>query len=188
MANIVTNPIIPQAMFLTKGVGKHREKLNSFEYALRNAGIAKFNLVQVSSILPPNCKFVSKKKGRSCLHPGQILFTVMSRNASNEPGRMIAAAIGCAIPADKNNYGYISEHHSFGQREKVAGEYSEDIAAEMLASTLGIPFDIDASYDEKRELFQIDNRIVRTRHVAQSARCDKNGLWTTVIAAAIFIC
>ena len=187
MAEFISYPIVPRAVFLTKGIGRHREKLNSFELSLRNAGIEKYNLVSVSSILPPNCKILSKQKGFGLLKPGQIVFTVMSRNAANEPGRLIAASIGCAIPNDNKLYGYISEHHSFGQTEKVAGEYSEDIAAEMLASTLGIPFDIDASYDEKREIFKIDGRIVRTRHICQSAVCDKKGLWTTVVAAAIFI-
>ena len=38
---------VPKKIFLTKGVGKHREKLSSFEMALRSAGIAQFNLVRV---------------------------------------------------------------------------------------------------------------------------------------------
>ena len=178
---------VPRYVFFTKGLGKHHEQLNSFELALRGAGIEKFNLVNVSSILPPGCKMITREKAMSMMRPGQIVYTVMSRNTSNEPGRLIAAAIGCAIPNDKKQYGYISEHHSFGQTEKVAGEYSEDIAAEMLASTLGIPFNIGSSYDEKREIFKIDGRIVRTRHIVQSAMCDKHGLWTTVVAAAIFV-
>ena len=47
-----------KGVFLTKGVGKHREKLNSFELSLRSAGIAEFNLVRVKSIFPPNCKLI----------------------------------------------------------------------------------------------------------------------------------
>ena len=54
---------VPRGMFLTKGVGSHREELHSFELALRNAGIEKCNLVQVSSILPPGC--VSFRGGRA---------------------------------------------------------------------------------------------------------------------------
>jgi arginine decarboxylase len=178
---------VPRKVFFTKGMGVHKEKLNSFELALRNAGIEKFNLVTVSSILPPHCTIISKQKGLEQMTPGQIVFAVMSQNSSNEPGRLMAASIGCAIPVDTNQYGYLSEHHSFGQNEKEAGEYAEDLAAEMLASTLGIPFDIDATYDEKKEIFKIDGRIVKTRNIVQSAICARNGQWTTVVAAAIFI-
>jgi arginine decarboxylase len=182
-----SNHAVPKKLFFTKGIGIHKEKLNSFELALRSAGIEKYNLVTVSSILPPKCAIISKQKGIEELIPGQIVYAVMSQNSSNEPGRLIAASIGCAIPVKTDQYGYLSEHHSFGQNERDAGEYAEDLAAEMLASTLGIPFDIDATYDEKKEIFKIDGRIVKTRNVVQSAICDRKGLWTTVVAAAIFI-
>ena len=178
---------VPKRVFFTKGIGVHKEKLNSFELALRSAGIEKFNIVSVSSILPPGCSIISKQKGLDLLVPGQIIYSVMSQNSSNEPGRLIAASIGCAIPVDVNQYGYLSEHHSFGKNEREAGEYAEDLAAEMLASTLGIPFDIDATYDEKKEIFKIDGRIVKTKNIVQSAVCDRKGLWTTVLAAAIFV-
>jgi arginine decarboxylase len=178
---------VPKKVFFTKGIGVHKHKLNSFELALRSADIEKYNLVSVSSIFPPGCTIIAKQKGTEILKPGQIVYAVMSQNSSNEPGRLIAASIGCAVPMDTNQYGYLSEHHSFGQNEKAAGEYAEDLAAEMLASTLGIPFDVDATYDEKKEIFKIDGGIVRTRNVVQSAICDRTGLWTTVLAAAIFI-
>lgn len=178
---------VPKKVFFTKGIGVHKEKLNSFELALRSAGIEKFNLVSVSSILPPGCTIISKQKGLEHLIPGQIVYTVMSQNSSNEPGRLMAASIGCAIPQDTNQYGYLSEHSSFGQNEREAGDYAEDLAAEMLASTLGIPIDTELTYDEKKEIFKIDGRIVNTRNIVQSSICDRKGLWTTVIAAAIFI-
>ena len=187
MAPVDNNLFVPSKVFFTRGLGKHKEKLSSFELALRNAGIERYNLVSVSSILPPGCKIISRVKGLEQLSPGQIAFAVMSKNSSNEPGRLMTAAIGCAIPIDTRLYGYLSEHSSFGQREREAGDYAEDLAAEMLASTLGIPFDIDSNYDEKREIFKIDGRIVRTRNIAQAAICDKAGKWTTVIAAAVFV-
>lgn len=187
MADAENNRFVPSKVFFTRGLGKHKEKLNSFELALRNASIERYNLVSVSSILPPACKIINRSKGLSELSPGQIVYAVMSKNSSNEPGRLIASAIGCAIPIDTRLYGYLSEHSSFGQREREAGEYAEDLAAEMLASTLGISFDIDSNYDEKREIFKIDGRIVRTRNISQAALCDKTGKWTTVIAAAVFI-
>jgi arginine decarboxylase len=177
--------LVPQKLFFTKGVGVHKEELRSFELALRDAGIEKCNLVHVSSILPPRCKIISRAQGLKELTAGGITFCVLSRCSTNEPRRLIAASIGCAIPSDRNLYGYLSEHHAYGQTEKEAGDYAEDLAAAMLASTLGIEFDEDKSWDEKREFFRISDKIVRTTNITQSSIV-KTG-WATVLAAAVFI-
>lgn len=178
---------VAKKIFLTKGVGKHRERLSSFELALRNAGIAAANLVRVSSIFPPHCKLISRSQGLRLLEPGQVLFVVISENSTREPHRLIAASVGLALPADKSMYGYLSEHHSFGETEEIAGEYGEELAAEMLATTLDVEFDPDLNWDEKKEIYRISNKIVRTMNITQSAVGDKRGLWTTVLAAAIMI-
>jgi arginine decarboxylase len=179
--------MIPKMVFFTKGVGKHKEKLQSFELALRNAGIEKCNIVNVSSIFPPNCKIIPKKKGLELLKPGQIIFCVMARNSTNEPNRLIAASIGLALPANKETYGYLSEHHSFGETDEKAGDYAEDMAATMLATTMGIKFDSDKAWDERKQQYKASGLIIKTSNITQSARGDKNGLWTTVIAAAVFL-
>ena len=57
----------------------------------------------------------------------------------------------------------------------------------MLASTLGIPFDIDAVYDEKREIFMLSDQIVETKNITSCATVRKQGEYTTVVAAAVFI-
>ena len=178
---------VPRELFFTKGVGKHREKLTSFELALRSAGIAACNLVRVSSIFPPGCKILSRRAGVRRLQPGQITFVVMSEAATREPHRLVAATVGVAIPRDEELFGYLSEHHSFGENEKTAGDYAEDLAAEMLATTLGLDFDPDKSWDEKREVYKLSNQIVRTQNVTQTAVGSKKGLWTTVIAAAVIV-
>jgi arginine decarboxylase len=178
---------VPKKIFFTKGVGRHKEKLQSLELALRKAGIEKCNLVRVSSIFPPNCKIVSRAQGVKLLEPGQIVFCVMSTNETNEPHRMISASVGLAVPAEPNNYGYLSEHHANGETDKTSGDYSEDLAASMLASTLGIEFDPEKNYDERKEIYRMSGKIVTSRNTTQSARGDKNGLWSTVVAAAVFI-
>jgi len=177
--------LVPTKMFLTKGVGHHKEELRSFELALRSAGIEKCNLVTVSSILPPNCKIISKDEGLKHLQPGQITYCVLARLASNEPRRLLAASVGYAVPADKSHYGYISEHHAYGQTMRVAGDYTEDLAAAMLASTLGIEFDENKNWDEKREVFRISNKIIKTHNITQSAVI-RDGGYTTVLAVAVF--
>jgi len=179
--------LVPKMAYLTKGVGKHTEKLASFEMALRDAGIAAQNLVRVSSIFPPNCKMISRKKGEALLRPGQILFVVLSEQATNEPNRLIAASVGVALPNDRSTHGYLSEHHSFGENEKKAGDYAEDLAATMLATTLGIDFDPAKAWDEREEYFKMSGKIVDTRNLTQTATGDKSGNWTTVVAAAVLI-
>lgn len=179
--------MIPRLVFFTKGVGKHKDKLQSFELALRKAGIEKCNLVRVSSIFPPNCKIVTKEQGEAMLKAGQVIHCVMSENATNEPNRMISASIGMAVPSEHEHYGYLSEHHAFGDTDEKTGDYAEDLAATMLATTLGIEFDPAKNYDERKEIYRMSGKIVKTRNITQAARGDKNGLWTTVIAAAVFI-
>ena len=179
--------MVPKRLFFTKGVGKHKERLTSFELALRDAGIAAQNLVRVSSIFPPQCKLVTRKEGLKYLSPGEVVFAVVAENSTREAHRLVVSSIGVAIPTDKNTYGYLSEHHSFGETEEQAGDYAEELAAEMLATTLDVEFDPDKSWDEKKEIYRMSDKIVRTANVTQSAVGDKHGRWTTTIAAAILI-
>src|ERR1017187_5479602 len=179
--------MVPTRLFFTKGVGKHKERLTSFELALRDAGIAAQNLVRVSSIFPPQCKLIGRKEGLKYLNPGEVVFAVIAENSTREAHRLVVSSIGVAIPTDRNTYGYLSEHHSFGETEDQAGDYAEELAAEMLATTLDVEFDPDKSWDEKKEIYRISNKIVRTSNVTQSAVGDKNGRWTTTIAGAILL-
>ncbi len=181
------NNLIPKKIFFTKGVGVHKENLASFEMALRNAGIEKYNLVTVSSIFPPGCKIVPRAQGLQLLNPGQIVFCVMYELRSNEPNRLMAASVGLGLPADTNQYGYLSEHKSFGETEEKAGEYAEDLAASMLATTLGVEFDPNTAWDEREQLYKASGKIIKTTNTTQSAIGNKDGLWTTVLAAAVFI-
>jgi len=179
--------LVPTGMFFTNGVGKHRHKLQSFEAALRDAGIAQFNLVKVSSIFPPHCKIVSKPKGLKKLEPGGIVHCVMAEAFTNEPNRLVCSGIGLAASADKSHFGYISEHHGFGLTKSKCVDLVEDMAASMLATTLGFELDPDTAYDERREIYRSKGLVVRTRACVKTAEGDKNGLWTTVVAAAVFI-
>ncbi len=179
--------LIAKKLFLTNGVGVHEDRLTSFEYALRDAGISGTNLVLISSIFPPNAKLVSRNEGLKLIQPGQILFTIYSKNQTNEPHRLCSASVGIARPKDTNRYGYLSEYESYGQNEQQSGDYAEDIAAQMLASSLGIPFDIDKDWNEKRQQWTISGQIYKTQNITQSAKGDKDGRWTTVFAAAVLL-
>lgn len=179
--------LVPKAIWFTNGVGVHKDRLSSFELALRDADVEIANLVTVSSIFPPHCKELSRKEGAKLIKPGQIVHCVMARQDTNEPNRLITASIGLARPSDPNQYGYLSEHHSYGETGKRSGDYAEDLAATMLATTLGIEFDSDKAYDERKEVYRMSRQIVRTRSIVQSAEGDKNARWTTVVALGVFI-
>lgn len=178
--------LVPIRMFLTKGVGRHREKLVSFEMALRDADIQAVNSVHVSSIFPPNCKLISKEQGIKLLRPGEVTFIVLARNETEEPHRLVSASVGVAIPSDVNSYGYLSEHHAFGKTDEECGDYAEDLAAQMLATIQGIPFDPESSWDERQESWKLSDKIVKTTNIVQSA-IGQRGLWTTVLAAAVLL-
>ncbi|MEK6584825.1 MAG: arginine decarboxylase, pyruvoyl-dependent [Nitrospirota bacterium] len=178
--------MVPKHMFLTRGVGVHKEKLTSFEEALRSAGVAYCNLVSVSSILPPHCKVVPRKRGEQLLKPGEITFCVMARSETNERNQLVSASVGLAKPTDLGTYGYLSEHHAHGETDEETGEYTEDLAAQMLATTLGVEFDPNVAWKEREQVFKMGGKIVKTQNITQSA-VGKKGKWTTVIALAVFI-
>jgi arginine decarboxylase len=183
----VSEALVPAQAFFTKGAGKHRNKLQSFELALRAAGIEMCNLVRVSSIFPPYCRVISKNQGLIKLQPGQITYVVLAEASTDEPSRLVGAGIGLALPAAGHQYGYISEHHCYGMTESRLGDLVEDMAATMLATTLGIEFDPETAYDERKEIYHMSGKIVRTRACVKTAEGDKTGLWTTVVAAAVFL-
>ena len=177
---------LPTSMFLTKGIGVHRHQLTSFELALRDADIEQQNLVSISSILPPHCKLIPREEGITTLRPGEITFSVLARTETNEPGRRIHASIGLARPADPEMYGYIAEHHGCGMTADQSGEYTEDLAATMLASTLGIEFDPSAAWNERKKLYENTQLIIESLSITAAAQGDETGLWTCAVAAAVF--
>jgi len=178
--------LVPTEVFFTRGVGVHRFRLSSFEEALRNAGVANQNLVSVSSILPPGCRIIPKEKGLNKLFPGSIRYTVMARIDTNEHGRRIAASIGVALPKDPEKWGYLSEVHEHGFTHRECADMSEDLAASMLGTTLGIELDPDRAWVEREKLYKATGLIVHTTNITQAAT-GQRGMWTTVTAMAVFI-
>ena len=176
---------VPKKVFFTRGVGRGQSQLQSFEEALQDGGIAQFTLLSISSIIPPYAETNSRDEGLSLLSSGQIIFTVLARNSSDELNRMISAAIGYAIPTDRSRWGYLSEHHSFGETEKVAGYFAEKLAAEMLASTMGQADQL--LWNKEKEEYVLQDRILATKNICSTAVVMRPGEWTTVISAAVLI-
>jgi len=178
--------LLPSKVFLTKGVGRHKYQLKSFEEALRQAGVAQQNLVQVSSILPPGCKTISRESGIKSLMPGSISFCVMARTDTNEHGRLIASSIGVAIPRDGEKWGYLSEVHEHGMNSRQAGDLAEDLAAGMLGTTLGMEIDPDKDWSEKEQAYKASGLFIKTTNITQAARGQRD-LWTTTVAVAMLL-
>ena len=200
----------PDYICFTKGDGKSPDRLISFEHALRDARIAPFNEVFISSIFPPHCKIIPVNEGLKHLDFGEIIYVVRTRMQTNEPNRLIAASVGVSIPSNPNLYGYLSEHESYGETDEKAGAYAQYLALNMLLTSLGAP--ALNSFDEfkkvqkpyvlnistiedpiKREVVlkgmpsETTSITITTKDFTQSALGDKDGLWTTVVAAGILI-
>ncbi|MEF8848620.1 MAG: arginine decarboxylase, pyruvoyl-dependent [Candidatus Thermoplasmatota archaeon] len=163
---------IPKKFFLTTGKGTHRYELQSFELALRDAGIEKCNLVKVSSIIPPECKQIERKIGINKIKPGQITYVVLSMNKTKEVEQTIGASIGIAKPSNKEKHGYIAEYRSIDESKDKIEKKARKIATTML-NTLQ---EKDLEKDE-----------IVTKSVSQTGKNIKPKFWHTVLAAAVFV-
>ncbi len=161
---MISRSLLPKKVFFTKGVGIAEDPLLSFELALRDARIEKFNLVPVSSIAPPNIKIVDIDEGLKELKVGEVVFAVLSRFTSNEEGKIIYSSVGVAIPKDKKLNGYFTEYHGYYTGKEEG--YAKDKALFMLKSLYN-NIEIDKS-------FEIFNKAEVKKY-------------TTVISAAVFI-
>jgi arginine decarboxylase len=183
-------PLVPTKVFLTKGVGVHKRQLSSRELAMTNAGVEKVNLIKASSIIPPGCRFITPAEGKELLRIGQMAFAIIAEASTNEPHRLIAAGIGIAKPDDENEYGFfteIEEEQGYGKTEEKAGEEVMKLAIENLASSWRAPFNPKEDFDPNKSLYRIKNKNVRVSHMTQSTFGDKDGLYTTVFVAAVFL-
>jgi arginine decarboxylase len=183
-------PLVPPKVFLTKGVGVHERQLSSRALARPDAGVEKVNLIKASSIIPPGCQFISPGEGKELLRIGQMTFAIIAEASTNEPHRLISAAIGVAKPDDENEYGFFTEveqEQGYGKTEEKAGAEVMKLAIENLASSWRAPFDPDEDFDPEKTLYRIKNKNVRASHMTQSTFGDKDGLYTTVFVAAVFL-
>jgi arginine decarboxylase len=183
---ISLNPWVPKKVFLTKGVGIHVERLNSFEEALRDARLSRMNLVMVSSIVPPHCELVGLEEGLTLLSPGQITFCVMSRCDSDEGGRLLASAVALLLPENVDDYGYISEYHCYGKKQDEVEDWVCDQAAELYASAKGFKINWRRAWSQEDFTYTLEERKYSPKYVSSIAEGIKRK-WVTTVAAAVFI-
>lgn len=94
----------PHYYKLVSGCGESEIELVSFDNALMNAGIGDYNLVKISSIIPPSCEYREKID----LTKGSILFAAYARKYINE-GQKGSTAVAIALPCNGNENGVIFE-------------------------------------------------------------------------------
>ena len=183
-------PLVPTKVFLTKGVGIAEKQLTSRELAMTDAGVEKVNMIKASSIIPPGCEFITPAEGKELLSIGQMAFAIMAEATTNEPHKLIAAGIGIAKPDDENEYGFFTEieqDQGYGKTEEKAAEEVMELAIHNLALSWRAPFDPKKDFDPKKKLYRIKEKNVRVSHMTQTTFGDKDGLYTTVFVAAVFL-
>jgi arginine decarboxylase len=159
--------------------------------ALFDAGLGAQNVQLLApagcAIFPPQAELVSRRDGLDSLEPGEVVVAMLAEHATREPNRLLTASIGLAAPVDRALHGCLATRVAFGETEEQAGAGAEELAAEMLATSLGIDFELETVWDEKRELYRVAGTVVRTANVTQAALGDARGWWTTTIAGAILL-
>lgn len=175
---------VPKKFFLTKGAGTGQTPLLSLEAALQEAKISPYNLVKVSSIIPPNCQEISKEEGLNQLHKGEIIYTVLSENRTKKHNQKISCALGIARPKEKSLQGYICEHHDKNSTRIETGKFAEKCAISMLGNVAGLNIQ---NIDTVKKKPEIQNIISDSKNVSIEANLTTNAKYLTVIAAVVFI-
>ena len=159
---------VPSEVFLVSGVGRHHARVASFEHALRDAGVEPYNLVPVSSILPPDAEFVEPHKGVKHLSSGQVVHAVLGRDTVTEG--TAKAAVGVAR-SDKG-HGYFIERSGVGGTDDSAerdGDTAETLAREMV------------------ETSETAGDVAESFSVESTASAEEGDGYTTVVAAAVLV-
>lgn len=80
---------------ITKGQGSGKTLLSAFDTALKNTGVLNYNLIPLSSVIPPQTTVEEIDSYRSPAdHWGHRLYVVMAQQRSDKAGHVIASGIG----------------------------------------------------------------------------------------------
>lgn len=106
MQNAKAFPKAYQGFVMVVGKGQGTTPLNAFDAALWDAGVSSYNLVRVSSILPPH----TVARETLPLRPGSLLPIAYGSKVSSTRNDRITAAVSVAIPQDPSQIGIIMEY------------------------------------------------------------------------------
>ncbi len=104
---------VPRAITAVAGAGEGSTRLNAFDHALMDAGIADLNFLRVTSICPEGARVVPMR----AYTPGMLMPAVYTRISSHTPGERIAASVGVGI--GEGSHGVIMEYAHAGSAENA---------------------------------------------------------------------
>ncbi len=108
-------------IIITSGKGSGKTTLSAFDNALFDAGVSNYNLITLSSIIPPNTVIKQQKYKTPDSEYGYRLYTVMSEIRSRESGRWIGAVIGWC--QEEDGRGVFVEHKAIENTEEMVKTY-----------------------------------------------------------------
>ncbi|MBQ7328371.1 MAG: arginine decarboxylase, pyruvoyl-dependent [Oscillospiraceae bacterium] len=126
--------LLPKNFILRTSIGRNTHQLGAFDDALLKAGIGNYNLIKVSSILPPKCS----PKNTITLAKGALLPSAYALIFSSDIGTTISAAVAVGIPVDTSSNGVIMEHSALGTKREAEEIVRTYVKQAMLSRNLAI--------------------------------------------------
>lgn len=110
------------------GSGEGRTPLSAFDAALRAAGVENFNLVRLSSVIPPASE-VSEVAGGDQLRGewGDRLYCVYAEQRATVPGEQAWAGVGWVFRDDDRHAGGLFVEHEGSSREFVQNAITDSL-------------------------------------------------------------
>lgn len=122
---------------LSQGIGTGPTELSAFDQALVDAGVANFNLIYLSSVLPPDSKVViNKTADKPDGGWGDRLYVVMAQKRTSQRNQEVWAGIGW-IQDEDTKHGLLVEHEGHSKAE-VEADIKHSL--EALAKNRGMKF------------------------------------------------
>jgi len=104
-------------IYVTFGIGEGSTPLSAFDAALKDAGVHNFNLIILSSVIPPKSVIKLRKFKAKLEDWGSKLYVVKAEIRSRQSGMYIGAALGWC--QTKDGKGVFVEHEEIGQTKEA---------------------------------------------------------------------
>jgi len=104
---------------VSSGTGEGATELSAFDKALQNAGVANYNLLYLSSVIPPGFMPQIEKPAVNSNEFGHKLYVVMAENRTSEVGKEVWSGIGWVMKENQSEGGLFVEHHGESKEEVI---------------------------------------------------------------------
>lgn len=145
-------------IYLTTGQGTGKTQLSAFDSALQDAGVYNYNLITLSSVIPPNTTVIQQKYVTPEKDYGHRLYVVKAEHRSQETGKYIGAAIGWYQLPDGR--GVFVEHEAEGSDKNTV---ERTLKQDVLASLSDLCIHRNYPPDEKNMHLEVNVTQVTTK-------------------------